>query len=106
MKENYYWLSFVKDDENIGCCNVSAIDMQAAIIKTHILGINPGGEVLVIEIPELELPENKLISKAELVALDYKNAEQVAEELNIDVEQLPGDYVCPCCNSITCNQHN
>jgi hypothetical protein len=40
-----WWLSFAGEDGNLGCCIVEAPGFMAAITKTHLLGINPGGEV-------------------------------------------------------------
>lgn len=44
MKEQLWWLSFA-DDRFLGVAIVWAESMELAIIKTHHLGINPGGQV-------------------------------------------------------------
>ena len=69
----YWWLSFRDPDKNLhlGCCNVEAEDQISAARKAYELGINPGGEVLIIplEAPELEL--DRLYSRQELLDLQY-----------------------------------
>lgn len=42
----YWWLSFVSDDDKfIGVCIVKASEFTDAVMKTHELKINPGGQV-------------------------------------------------------------
>lgn len=41
-----WWLSFAKPEESLGVCVVEADTFMGAVIKTHRMGINPGGEVL------------------------------------------------------------
>lgn len=104
----WYWLSFVDPITNInsGCCNVQATNIPAAIAKSHILKINPGGEVMVLEMPAPELEPDILYSRQELVDLAYKTMSNTADMLQVPVEQLPANYVSPCYNTINCNQHN
>ena len=44
----WYWLSFAGHGRNLGACIVRGDDLIAAIRRSHVLGINPGGEVLSI----------------------------------------------------------
>ena len=71
------WLSFAKADPDrfTGAVIIEADDIIEATIKTHLQGINPGGQVLSSVIPkEIEhiLPTemiNKLMNKKEARAL-------------------------------------
>lgn len=79
----WFFLSFRDSDKNLnlGCCNVQVEDHQIdidAIQKTHDLGINPGGEVMVFSTEEIEpgWEENKLYSKQELDNMAYKKINQ------------------------------
>lgn len=70
----YYYMSFAGEEGNRGVCIVAAASDFLAIQKTHLLGINPGGEILFIEAGEeiLEktgMEENRLYQRDELVAL-------------------------------------
>ena len=47
-----HYLSFVGEEGWRGCTVVAADDFMEAVIKTHTLGINPGGEVKGTELPE------------------------------------------------------
>jgi hypothetical protein len=102
----WYWLSFVIDGVNVGCCNVQATSKYTALDKTHLLGINPGGEVMIGEIPAPELEPDKLISRAELVKLGYLSVSE-AEQRGLKQEDLPVEYICPACNAgVKCTIHN
>lgn len=46
-----YWLSFVDDEKHLGCAVVQAETEIDAISHSHMLGCNPGGEVMALEIP-------------------------------------------------------
>lgn len=52
-----YWMSFVDDSKpkgtkNLGACVVEANDPKEAVVVSHELGCNPGGEVALAPIPE------------------------------------------------------
>jgi hypothetical protein len=67
-----YYLSFADDDAGgfLGVAIVEARGPTLAIMRCNSLGINPGGEVLIIAMPTPVLPElmNRLLNKAELDA--------------------------------------
>jgi hypothetical protein len=42
-----WWLSFADGDHWLGGCYIEAIGPAHAVARTHELGINPGGEVLI-----------------------------------------------------------
>lgn len=50
--EHWWWLSFVDDSGFRGAILTRANGIGTALTKTHLLGINPGGEVCGIEIPD------------------------------------------------------
>lgn len=86
----YYWISFAAPGKgNLGCCIVQAESEKAAHEKTITLGINPGGEVLIVQINS-EHPSgkreiekwglNRLISKAELLGDGYQSVGEHGEE--------------------------
>lgn len=82
-----YYLSFADDGKSRGACIVVAPDSTAALLATHELGINPGGEVLCFaaetedEIEALSaFPVGELISPEELRAAGLKSIREYDEE--------------------------
>jgi hypothetical protein len=80
----YWWLSFAGDEGNRGCCIVQASDFLTAVVRTHQLGINPGGEVQGISTPDC--PEvqaeiarwglDRLVTREEMAAVGgYVNSD-------------------------------
>ena len=75
-----WWLSFCDDSlpqgsQFIGVCIVAGKDFLNAVKNTHLLKINPGGEVAGVEIPEkfihaISPYKNKLLSVAESWKID------------------------------------
>lgn len=69
---NRYYLSFVdteaEKDRFLGACIVEAEDTEGAIRKAWALKINPGGEIMILTVPEKAyyLPLNRLMDRAEL----------------------------------------
>jgi hypothetical protein len=64
-----WWLSFASDKGFLGACVVPAPNMPTAITVATIMGINPGGEVMVygpLEDPPEDLPIGRLMSKEEI----------------------------------------
>lgn len=83
MMMMWWWLSFADGDrppgsQFLGCAAVDAPDMPSAIRRAHVLGINPGGEVLAGCIGKVgvcpdppDAIRNKLVrSRAAVEALD------------------------------------
>lgn len=69
-KTSVYYLSFA-DVEFLGAVWTRAIGPMSAIRRTHELGINPGGQVMVVKLaPGEDLPPSrffdKLLSRAQL----------------------------------------
>lgn len=47
----WFYFSFARDGW-LGSCLVEAPTLSLAVTKTHILGINPGGEILATPVPD------------------------------------------------------
>jgi len=66
----WYWLSFADDDGFRGVAIVQARGVTTAIAKTHHLKINPGGQVMCIEIQPEHVPapeyRERLLSREQL----------------------------------------
>lgn len=77
---NVWWLSFSAEEGALGVAIVGASTFGEAVAKSHILGINPGGEIKAYQIPDH--PEAKaeidqfgvdvFISKQELIEKGYE----------------------------------
>jgi hypothetical protein len=71
---SWWWLSF-SDERFLGAAIVEASNFPEAVLRTHALGINPGGEVLALgpfsedEVRPLVGPGccNRLLSKREIM---------------------------------------
>lgn len=71
-----FWLSFVDTgtDTFLGGCLVKAEDAKAAVTKSHALGINPGGEVCMVQADaQGAFPLDTLLQKEEIIALDEQS---------------------------------
>lgn len=51
MTTSWWWLSFASSERNLGVALVSAPDFGTAVLKSHALRCNPGGEVNGWEVP-------------------------------------------------------
>lgn len=71
-----FWMSFVGGSGFLGGAFVRGDCWQMAMTRSHLLGINPGGEVEFVELPVsavLVLPERyveRLLSKEEIAEMD------------------------------------
>jgi hypothetical protein len=50
--EHWWWLSFADESGFLGAVLTRAHGFVTAVTKTHMLGVNPGGEVRGMEIPD------------------------------------------------------
>ncbi len=60
-----WWLSFAGETEFLGACVVRAESSKAAHQLATRLGLNPGGSVMILPLPEgedLDVPEDVLMS--------------------------------------------
>lgn len=64
----WYYLSFAGEEGFRGACIVEAIESMNAVAVATRLGINPGGEVVIVKAPAgpCPLPVNRLLTKADL----------------------------------------
>jgi len=74
--KDIYYLSFAGDEGFRGVCLVRAKDSIDAVRVAHRLGINPGGQVMMVLVPQenydrapKKLPFNRLMDKATLIEL-------------------------------------
>ena len=73
----WFWLSFVNDDlpkgqKFLGLCLVQGVDPISAVQRSHDLSINPGGEVMILELNDSEVLtsyQNRFIGKEESILL-------------------------------------
>lgn len=83
-----FYLSFVAEPEDVflGVVITEARDMLDAVKKTHHLKINPGGQVLFVEVPPEEIPErryfDRLLQKKDINEIwpDAKSIREYEEE--------------------------
>lgn len=75
IRDSLWWLSFCdtskpKGLQFIGIIIIPAINFIQAVAKTHVLNINPGGEIEGVELPSsVKISseyQNRLLSKKEL----------------------------------------
>jgi hypothetical protein len=68
---HWWYLSFVDHGVFQGACLVEARGMTQALQESHRLGINPGGEVMSIDMgaDPGHLPVNRLLSRSEMEEL-------------------------------------
>lgn len=81
-----YWMSFVdperpEGDRFLGCLIVRGRNDMDVIRRSHMLGLNPGGEVMFFEIPKQYLDrvpidwiETRLINREECEAFEKRYA--------------------------------
>lgn len=68
------WMSFSDDDGFRGVVITETLGLSHAVEKTHMLGINPGGQIRALEVePSLvdRSDFNRLLTKTELIAAGY-----------------------------------
>jgi hypothetical protein len=87
MNEPKKWIYLSFADENFnGAVVIKAHGIGTAVREAHRLGINPGGQVLGVEIPDERLPSeqfrNRLLSKEDILKMwpDSKHLWEFDEE--------------------------
>lgn len=84
----WFYLSFAGDEGFRGACIIEARGILGAVSRCNVLGINPGGEVMAIPVPEdqvKDIPEGAtdvLLSKDRLYQIfgDMKTLKELQEE--------------------------
>ncbi len=108
-----YWISFA-NKTSLGCCIIDAIDQKSAIDKTKSLGINPGGEALLFEMPtdgsaDIEINQwgkNTLISPQQLKEDGYKKLSEAPKEIKNHINHSPAvTRICEKCNNNEPHEH-
>lgn len=93
-----WWLSFAGEEGNRGIAIVEGVDVGDAARNAHLLGCNPGGEVLGVMVPDeadamAEVNRwgtNRLVTPAELRGEGYISLDE-ARGAGYDVDRLLGD---------------
>lgn len=74
--KRWIWLSFVNEDDFAGVVITKTHGLNHAIQKTHLLGINPGGEVMSYELDDddrrYQPYSDRLLSKADLADAGFE----------------------------------
>lgn len=77
----WWWISFADEekDEFLGVVITEAADFEVALMKTEVMGINPGGQAAGLEIPEYDDRDfvDRLLTEEECRA--HFEAKSVAE---------------------------
>lgn len=79
--DTWWWLSFVDEerpegDRFLGVLLIDAPSDTAAVMRAHMLGLNPGGEVAMWgpltaeDVAKMNYPPRKLLTRAEIAAFD------------------------------------
>lgn len=110
-----YWISFAKKKVgNLGCCIIDAVDQKSAIDKTKTLGIFPGGEALLFELPtdgsaDQEINQwgkNILITPDLLKADGYQKVNELELEIITHIDHDPTvTRICEKCNNNEPHEH-
>ncbi len=75
MSTGYVYLSFADTEKGfLGCCIVRGTDVVEGTIEAHRLGINPGGEVACIEVPDGDAPFDWLANTNRLMSFEDMEA--------------------------------
>lgn len=113
-KLNRYWLSFAQG-KNLGVIMTKARSVGEAVEKTKVMGINPGGQVVVVSMPAPgvssqadsdweKFPKDTLITLEQLHAEGYRTIREQgpeAEETARNDERV--QIVCQECNETDCS---
>ena len=62
-KMKKFYISFVNDEKFVGGCFIREYNIESAIFKTHLLGINPGGEAMVLMLSKKANVRNDLYDR-------------------------------------------
>lgn len=54
----WFYISFADDDGFLGGLYIDGDDLAGAVVHSHFLNENPGGEMLTFELPEGDLEAN------------------------------------------------
>jgi hypothetical protein len=103
-----WYISFATDKACLGCTFVDGSDAEDALANATRLGINPGGEAVMLELPsnygktepsksELAAFKNRLVLEEEILARGGKKHKDVEPELRAILEDK-ALRICGDCN--------
>jgi hypothetical protein len=97
-----WYISFASEDGFLGAIVVMAIDAAGAIDRANQLGINPGGEAAIIEIPpdceEALTMLNRLALEPELRAAGGKKLSEMTGDQRAEFTEM-SEKLCEDCNT-------
>lgn len=101
----YFYISFATGAGFLGATIVKADDAQDALVEASFRGLNPGGEAMIIEVPDrieaepdFKMLFNRLASRAELAASGARRKADLPPALNETIEDA-AEFVCADCNT-------
>ncbi len=107
-KKAWWWLSFAdgakpKGQQFLGVVMVYAESIEQALLLTHVLAVNPGGEVEGWPLPESEPApppwfQNRLLSHDDVVRLQGPTP-TLGEAKAMGFDIPPGECICDDCNA-------
>lgn len=86
----YFYLSFANEEEWLGACIVEEANDFFALTKSHVLGINPGGDVQIVYWPE---EYNHLINESNTDKL--MDLEEIQSQFGDKIKTIPYDASSP-----------
>ncbi len=101
----YWYISFATDEGFRGATVVEATSAQSALAVATLRGLNPGGQVAILQVPpgaesdpDKRAMMNRLVGRAEMIA---RGAERYAD-LPQDIREAfdaESERVCEACNA-------
>lgn len=99
-----WYISFVEDETFAGATVVEAVSAEHAIMVATARGLNPGGEALVIEVPEeaedepdVQAMRNVLFNKEQMTTQGGRRLADLPDEMQ-DVIEQEATMICGKCN--------
>lgn len=102
----FWYLSFAEDRPGgfLGSTVVEGRTAEEAYFVATLLGLNPGGEVAILEIPregenepDMLAMKNRLIGREEAIALGGKRVGDLPEEVQ-EIWEAEAEIICDDCN--------
>lgn len=100
----YWYISFATDEAFRGATVVAATDAENALATATRLGLNPGGEAAIVEVPpeaegepDMQAMINRLLNKGEMIAQGGTRHGDLPEDMQ-DAFMDAADIVCEDCN--------
>lgn len=100
----FFYISFATDAGFLGATIVKADDEQDALVEASFLGLNPGGEAMILatpdeikDQPDFEMLFNRLASRAEMTARGGRRRADLPEDMKKALDHA-AEFVCVDCN--------